>query len=167
MRQGVWNLRSQRCFGPIGAALRAVRRRVGFRVVHFSVQGNHMHLVTEADDRRAMTQGLRGLLIRIAKRLNRVMRSRGRVFADRFHERVLRTPTETRNVLRYVLGNHARHMAQVGKIGFACDPFSSALVKDAVCAATSWLLTHGWSRARDAPIATLTAGPLRRHPARD
>ena len=59
MQRGVWNLRSQRCFRPIATALRAVRDRDGFRVVHFSVQGNHMHLVTEADDRGAMSNGMR------------------------------------------------------------------------------------------------------------
>ncbi|MBI2395790.1 MAG: transposase [Deltaproteobacteria bacterium] len=147
MRRGVWNLRSQRCFRPIAEALRAVRAREGFRVVHFSVQGNHLHLVTEADDRRAMSNGMRALLIRFAKRLNRVMGSKGRLYADRFHERILRTPTEMRNVLRYVLGNHARHAAQVGKQFVGLDPFSSAVVRDAVAAPASWLLSGGWLRA--------------------
>lgn len=129
MRRGAWNLRSQRCFRPIVRALRAVRReREGFRVVHFSVQGNHMHLVTEASDRRSMTNGMRALLIRIAKRLNRVMGKTGRLYADRFHERILRSRNDTLNVVRYVLGNHARHLAQVGKAHLAAviDPFSSA-----------------------------------------
>lgn len=151
VRRGVWNLRSQRCFAPIADALRAVRRREGFRVVHYSVQGNHLHLVTEADDRRAMSNGMRALLIRIARRLNALMGARGRLFADRFHERILRTPTETRNVLRYVLGNHVRHLAEVGKIGIARDPFSSAVSTDAVSEARSWLLARGWLRARAGP----------------
>jgi len=150
----VWNLRSQRCFRPIAEALRAVRKeREGFRVVHFSVQGNHLHLVTEADDRRAMTSGMRALLIRIAKQLNRVMDRRGRVYADRFHERVLTSPREVKNVVRYVLDNHARHLAQVGKRHLAAqvDAFSSA--NDALidaqegppwAAPASWLLRVGW-----------------------
>ncbi|MBI2392156.1 MAG: transposase [Deltaproteobacteria bacterium] len=153
---GVWNLRSQRCFSHIAGAMRAVRRREGFRVVHFSVQGNHVHLVTEADDRRALTNGLRALLIRVALRLNRLMARRGPLFADRYHERVLASPTQVRNVLRYVFGNHARHLAQVGKVGFApgADPFCSAHPSHAVARAgpltsdpESWLLRVGWTVA--------------------
>jgi len=156
MRRGVWNLRSQRCFRPITEALRAVRKAgQGFRVVHFSVQGNHMHLVTEADDRRAMTRGMRALLIRVAKQLNRVMGAEGRVFADRFHERVLGTAREVRNVVRYVLGNHAHHLAQVGKAHLAAevDDFSSAnpsldspKVGPPWSRPESWLLRVGWRR---------------------
>ena len=57
--RGTWNLRSQRCFRPIRQALHEVTARAGFRVVHFSVQHNHLHLVTEATDRRTMSNGLR------------------------------------------------------------------------------------------------------------
>ena len=104
-----------------------------------------MHLVTEAESRAAMTNGMRALLIRIAKRLNQVMHRSGRLFADRFHERVLRTPNETRNVVRYVLGNHAHHYGRSG-----VDPFSSANPSlsesgEAPAAAPeSWLLRIGW-----------------------
>ncbi len=146
VRRHVWNLRSQRCFGPVRRALEAVRARAGFRVVHFSVQGDHVHLVTEADDRRAMTNGMRALLIRVAKQLNRLMGTRGRLFADRFHERVLRTPTETRNVIRYVLGNRARH---TGRSAAVADRFSSAVACEVVSAPSSWLLARGWRRGRD------------------
>ncbi|HKO91462.1 MAG TPA: hypothetical protein VJU61_09940, partial [Polyangiaceae bacterium] len=73
------------------------------RIVHYSIQSNHVHLLVEADDRRALTAGLRGLFVRIAGALNRLWQRRGGVFADRFHERELRTPREVRNSLLYVL----------------------------------------------------------------
>jgi REP element-mobilizing transposase RayT len=112
-------------------------------VVHFSVQGNHVHLVVEADDRRAMTQGMRALLIRVAKRLNDLMGTSGRVYADRFHERVLRTSREVRNVVRYVLRNHEHHYGATPEP----DRFSSAVACDVVSAPGSWLLREGWARA--------------------
>ncbi|MBL8718430.1 MAG: transposase [Myxococcales bacterium] len=105
----VWNLRSQRCLRPIDAALRSLDADRA-RVTHFSVQGNHVHLVVEAQDRRALTTAMRSLTIRIARRLNQVMRRRGRVLAYRYHARALRSPTEVRNVVRYVLANHAKHV---------------------------------------------------------
>jgi len=100
-----------------------------------------------------MTNGMRALLIRIAKRLNGVMGSRGRLYADRFHERVLRSPTEVKNVVRYVLQNQQKHYAdrRPGPI----DPFSSA--NESLDHPTggppwalpeSWLLRVGWQHAR-------------------
>lgn len=153
MRRGVWNLRSQRCFRPIVDALREVRtRRAGFRVVHFSVQGNHVHLIAEADDRRAMTNGMRALLIRVAKRLNALMDTEGRLYADRFHERALTSRRAVQTVIRYVLENRARHLAQMGQpLPFESDPFCSAnrtldvpSVGPPWSRAETWLLRVGW-----------------------
>ncbi len=109
VRRHVWNLRSQRCFQRIAHALRGVRAREGFRIVHFAVLGNHVHLLAEADDRAAMTNGVRALAIRLAKRLNKLMCTRGSLYVDRYHERVLESPSMVRNAMRYVLTNHEHH----------------------------------------------------------
>jgi REP element-mobilizing transposase RayT len=140
VRHGVWNLRSQRCFSRIARALAAVRDREGFRVVHFSVQGNHLHLVTEASARRDMSNGMRALLIRIARSLNALMGTRGRLYADRYHERVVTSRSQMRNVLRYVLENHARHLNEIGKghLAAAIDAYSSAARGDLVSAPGSF-----------------------------
>jgi putative transposase len=80
-----------------------------FQVVHHSIQSNHLHLIVEADDRAALTSGMRGLLVRIARALNRLWKRSGPVFADRFHEHELRKPREVRNALVYVLQNLRKH----------------------------------------------------------
>lgn len=150
MSKGTWNLRSQRCFAPIRKALAEVRKRVGFRVVQFTVQHNHLHLLVEAEDRRTMSNGLRALLIRIARGLNRVMGTRGSRLADRYHEHVLRTPTEVKNALRYVLGNRAHHLAQWGARAFdAIDEYSSQaeVLEPLIRPPRSWLLREGWMKA--------------------
>jgi len=161
MRRGTWNLRAQRCYQPLLQAFRGVRKRSGFRVTHFSVQGNHVHMLVEGADRRAMSNGLRALLIRFARALNGVMGARGSRFQDRYHESVLETASAVRRCLRYVLENHARHMARIGKMGPAVDPFSSAPWFDGyradvllpramgdppIATARSWLLANGWRR---------------------
>jgi hypothetical protein len=70
---------------------------------------------------------MQGLSIRIAKGLNRLMARSGKVLADRFHQRILRTPTEVRHVVRYVRNNRAVHRARWGEsTGAKVDPFSSA-----------------------------------------
>lgn len=147
--RGTWNLRSQRGFGPIRAALAAVRGRTGFRVVHFSVQHDHVHLLLESEDRRTLANGLRSFLIRVARGLNRLMGVRGRRFPERYHEHILRTPTEVRNALRYVLRNRAIHSARWGRAVDcgADDARSSALATELVSAPETWLLREGWTRA--------------------
>lgn len=155
----VWNLRSQRVLRVVEAALLGVRSWQEFRVVHYSLQGEHLHLIVEADGNRALSEGMQGLQVRLAKGLNRLMGRHGRVFADRFHAHVLRTPAEVRNALAYVLLNHRSHMARIGKrpATAALDPFSSATTfegwrevgaEPATCTSPpqTWLLREGWRR---------------------
>jgi hypothetical protein len=151
----VWNLRSQRSFAVFDDALRAAGRRRDFRVVHFSVLGNHLHLIVEASGTRAFALGVRGFSIRLARGLNEMMGLSGPVLADRYDAHVLRTPAEVRNAVRYVLGNFESHAERRGEPRSTkgwVDPFSSAakkrprreqltLFEEAVTApAETWLL---------------------------
>ncbi len=150
----VWNLRSQRGFRCVEEALAAERARGVLRVAHFSVQGNHVHLVVEARNRSALSRRMQGFGIRLARRVNALMgRRRGRVLADRYHARVLRTPREVRTVIRYVLQNFAKHVARAGRGSPEPDRFSSA-IRSATCSEPrTWLLSRGWRRA--GPIGSI------------
>jgi hypothetical protein len=139
--------------------------RPGFRLVHYSLQGNHAHLIVEADDRGALGRGMIAVASRLARAVNRIARRSGAVLAERYHVRILSTPREVHHALRYVLLNARKHAA--AKIGAALlDPASSARwfdgwkrdrpvtghVGDAQCngspvaRARTWLLTIGWRR---------------------
>jgi REP element-mobilizing transposase RayT len=162
VRREVWNLRARRAMARILPALAAVMTKNGMRVVHYSVQHDHIHLVVEADGKKALTRGMRGLCTSIAKRLNALMERRGKVFADRFHERVLTTPRQVRSALRYVLLNARKHAVAPSDPRWL-DPCSSAAVFDGwsievaalrshgvsppTSAPTTWLLRIGWRRA--------------------
>jgi REP-associated tyrosine transposase len=124
----VWNLRSRRSFRVLGHALSRGGDRFGMHICEFSIQGNHLHLITEASDAEALSRGMQGISIRIAKGLNRVMGHAGKVLADRFHARILRTPTEVKHVVRYLRNNRGIHRARWGGVGVALgnDPYSSA-----------------------------------------
>ncbi|HEY3353632.1 MAG TPA: transposase [Polyangia bacterium] len=100
----VGSLREGATFNALEAAIRAAQRP-DFRIVHFSIQGDHLHLIVEASDRAALVRGRRGFAIRSAKAVNRAVDHRGRVWADRYHARALRTPRETRNAIVYVIQN--------------------------------------------------------------
>jgi REP element-mobilizing transposase RayT len=131
MAAWVWNLRSERSFCVIHAALERQRHRTDVRAIEFSIQGNHLHLVVEADGPRALSNGMRALAIRLARGLNRMMGRRGPVFEDRYHAHVLRTPTEVRNALRYLRGNYANHATRWGEkvSGRWVDPYTSHVVR--------------------------------------
>ena len=68
-----------------------------------------MHMIVEAKNREQLSRGMQGLMVRMARALNRTWRRCGSVFTDRYHDRILRTPREVRNALVYVLRNAARH----------------------------------------------------------
>jgi putative transposase len=138
-------LRSSRRFAVIRRSLAAARGLHGLRVVHFSVLSNHLHLVVEADSSSALAKGMQGLNVRLAKALNAVLGRRGSFFADHYHSRLLRSPTEVANAIRYVETNAHRHYGERG-----LDWFSSWApgMQNIVCSAMGWLLTVGWRRGR-------------------
>jgi REP element-mobilizing transposase RayT len=109
MERGVWSLRTRRCFGPMKRAMYAGAVKNGFRLVHYAVMGNHVHLIVEAQDRVKLATGMQGLGVRIAKALNRVMRRHGRVIGDRYHAHILKTPSEVKRARHYLLTNAQHH----------------------------------------------------------
>ncbi len=140
----VYNLRSRRCFSVLARAFAAAAERFGVRIVQFSVQGDHVHLVVEASSNEALARAMKGFSVRVARGLNRVMRRRGHVLGDRYHARVLRTPTETRRAVRYVRHNGVHH----GVVAMAeDDTFASPGGSITLPAPHTWLLREGWERA--------------------
>jgi REP element-mobilizing transposase RayT len=112
-------------FPTVRGAIRDLNQRWKdrFRVAQFSVQSDHLHLMVEAVDRKALLGGVRGLSVSLARRVNQLVFRRGRVIADRWHGRALSTPRAVRHALVYLLGNFRKHEQRAGG---AVDPFSSA-----------------------------------------
>jgi putative transposase len=170
--RGLPNLRRGRTFRELGRAFHGGRQRFGFRLVHFAVLSNHVHLVVEAEGASSLSRGMQGLAVRMARAVNRILGRTGTVFAERYHARALRTPREVRNALAYVIGNARRHGVWLrrGKV----DPCSSGkwfdgwagtkrvlgLASAPVAKARTWLLEVGWRRHGLLSIAG-TAGAAR------
>lgn len=154
-------------------ALVVVSKRVDFRVVHISVQHNHVHAIVEADTGDALESGMRALAISLARRINAALDRRGKVFAFRYHATSLTTPTQTRNAICYVLNNWRRHNEDERELAertAVLDRYSSAIsfagwqdwklrawppgyAALPVVRAETWLLARGWELARH-PIKT-------------
>jgi REP element-mobilizing transposase RayT len=170
----VLSLRNKKVVRALESTFAAGCDRSEFRLVHYSLLGNHAHLIVEARDQHALGRGMMAIGSRLALAVNRVMgRKKGRVVADRYHARLLRTPREVRNALRYVLLNARKHVAATMRkslraLEVGLDPASSAKWFDGwkarfrpapsaeesaagriprpVARARTWLLTVGWRR---------------------
>jgi len=141
--EGVPSLRRVQAFRPIEDAFQEGKDRFGFRVTHCSVQGNHIHLIAEAEDRVSLARGMKGLEVRIARGVNHALGRRGPLFAERYHAHILRTPREVRNAVEYVLANWFQHAGrEVGPDDL--DRLSSLANRGMVVRPQTWLLRVGW-----------------------
>jgi REP element-mobilizing transposase RayT len=131
IQREVCSLRSGRFFKVLEGAMYAAAK-IDFRVVHYSFQKDHIHLIVEADDRRALARGMKGLGVRVARAVNLLMNRRGNVVPDRYHANILQNPTMVRNARRYLLTNAFKHYRIIGP-----DPFAS---QKPVAEPHTWLL---------------------------
>jgi len=166
------NLRTRARYLAIREATYSAAKHEGFRIVHLSIQHDHIHLIIEASDRGALATGMQAFQISAARRLNAADSRRGKVFVDRYHAHVLCTPREVRHALAYVLNNWRKHGEDRGR-AWKIDPFSSAIsftqwheLRDSLVAykpppghrclfvwiPKTWLLRKGWQR--HGPIST-------------
>ena len=141
-------------------AEKAQQKGASFRVAHYAIQREHLHLIVEAHNRRALSAGLKGLAGRMARRINKLLGLKGPLFADRYFERVLKTPKQVSNCLRYVLLNERRHAFQRGQTceagwidpcssggyfdGWRGRPFKPPDGEPLVARPRTWLLAQGW-----------------------
>jgi REP element-mobilizing transposase RayT len=124
-------------YHAIRKATRTTARRQDFRIVHLSIQHDHVHLLVEANDKAALASGMQGFQISAAKHLNVAISKerqgpprRGAVFPDRYHPVVITSPTQARHALSYVINNWRKHREDRRAItrGWIIDWFSSAPV---------------------------------------
>jgi REP element-mobilizing transposase RayT len=155
----VRRLRGRDAYRALRKALLVVLSRPDFRVVHISIQANHLHLAVEADSTEALARGMQAFQISAARRLNQVdvdgrgHARRGPVFPDRYYMEVVTGPTHARHALAYVLNNWRKHKEDRAPFAktWTIDPYSSAVAFD------------GWAEGVDA-ATRLLRGPPRAWP---
>lgn len=179
--RGVRWLRGWKTFRAIRRALAvSIDTHTEFRICHFSLQGDHLHLICEAEHKQALARGVQGFEISAAKQLNRALRrKRGTVFPDRYHVEAIRTVAHVRHTLSYVLNNWRKHHQDReirGLFEGRLDPFSSAIwfagfrersqpisipldyEPPRVAAPQSWLLREGYKRATPISVYAIPGG---------
>lgn len=172
----VGSLRCRKMYKAVRDASIVAALRERIRIVHLSLQRNHIHMLAEAENETALARGMQGFQISVARNINTVLgpdryrRRRGPVFADRYHLEVIANPTRARNAISYILNNWRKHRED--EYGLAStwlvDPFSSGIwfpdwkeledkatmwpIKETydplvVRRPACWLLREGWKRA--------------------
>src|SRR3954468_14741186 len=145
----VGNLRRRFTYRALREATLTTARREDFRIVHLSIQRTHVHLLVEADDKRALAAGMQGFQISAAKHLNAAIskgqpgpRRRGTVFPDRYHATIITSPRQARHALSCCLNNWRRHQEDrvMPMASWAIDWFSSAA------------MFPGWAEYGDEPF---------------
>lgn len=141
-------LRRRDIYVALREATIVTAKRDDFRIVHMSIQHDHLHLIVEADDKAALSKGVQGFSISAARQINRAITARGgerrtgKVISDRFHARSLTSPRAVRNTVAYVLNNWRHHGED--RASFAqrwnVDPFSTGA------------MFFGWKELESSPV---------------
>jgi REP element-mobilizing transposase RayT len=171
----VGSMRRRSLYKAVRDATITAALRDRFRIVHLSIQRTHVHMLVEAENKRALARGMQGFQISAARNINGALgdkyrRRRGPVFADRYHLTVITSPTQARNAIGYVLSNWRKHREDQQGLPstWLVDPFSSGIMfpdwkelegKDVmwpwrdtydplmVRRPRGWLLSEGWKNA--------------------
>ncbi len=167
----VGNLRRRHIYHAMRRALMTTFKHDTCRIVHISIQGTHVHLLVEAQNRMALARGMQGFQISAAKHINAALakvrgtRRRGSVFPDRYHAEIITSRRRARHALAYVLNNWRKHKEHRNGLleNHEVDPFSSGpsfegwreigealdVLPDSyeplpVWRPKTWLLAEGW-----------------------
>jgi REP element-mobilizing transposase RayT len=177
----VGSLRRRELYRALREATITVAMRERLRIVHISLQRDHVHMLVEAEHKAALAKGMQGFMISAAKHINRALgdggrRRRGRVFNDRYHVEVITSPTQARHTIGYVLGNWRKHKEDQQGLAstWLVDPFSTGVlfadwkeldgkpwmwpIREGydpmiVFRPRTWMLAEGWKRGGGRPIS--------------
>jgi len=171
----IGSLRKRDIYQAIRWATITAAKHEGFRIIHVSLQRNHVHMLVEAANKQALSRGMQAFQISAAKMINAaiskkaVERRRGTVFPDRYHQEIITTPRQARHALAYVLNNWRKHREDRGQLEktWLVDPFSTGVLFSGwkeladryvmwkwretyqpmiVWLPKTWLLSEGWRR---------------------
>jgi REP element-mobilizing transposase RayT len=132
--RAVGNMRKRSLYKAMRDATITAALRERIRIVHVSIQRDHVHLLVEAENKQALARGLQGFQISAARNINTtlgdgVRRRRGSVFTDRYHLEVITSPRQARHTLSYLLNNWRHHKEDQQGLAstWLVDPFSSGI----------------------------------------
>jgi REP element-mobilizing transposase RayT len=104
-------------------AIQRARLR-GLKIIHYSLEHDHVHLFAEGESNLILSKGMQGLGVSLSKRINNALKIKGQRYKTRYHLRVLKSATEVKNVINYILKNGIKHK----RCKTVINAFNSAIV---------------------------------------
>lgn len=168
LREGLPNIQCPEMHEKFKSGLRKAKA-LGLRVIHYTVERNHIHMMIECSNNSSLSRGMKSLGASFGRAIRAFAGGKGPVFKERFHMRVVKTPMEVRNVIAYVLTNTSKHH----KMAPGPTPYSSGMyfsewkkllgrragpvlrefvpittdLPEFLCEPKSWLAREGWRKA--------------------
>ena len=84
-------------------------RKQGLKVIHYSLEYDHVHLLIEADNNLILGKGMKAFGVTFAKAINRLKKLKGEVYKHRYHFRRISSSKELKNVMNYIFTNGLKH----------------------------------------------------------
>ena len=124
VRENKADIKNKRILKALHYAIRRARLQ-GLRVVHYTLEYNHVHLLVEANDNKSVQKGMQALGISFSKAINKIKQVKGSVYKHRHHFRKLNSRREYKNVIQYIFRNGIKHKRSLCLI----DPFNSLVAE--------------------------------------
>lgn len=115
VRENKADIQSKRILKALHHAIKRARLK-GLKVVHYTLEYNHLHLLVESVDNKTLHKGMQSFGITIAKAINKIKRTKGSVYKNRYHLKLISSPRQLRNVLHYIFNNGVKHKRTSSKI---------------------------------------------------
>jgi len=84
-------------------------RKQGLRVIHYSLEFDHVHLLIEAENNLILAKGMQSFGVTFSKAINRLRKLKGGVYKHRYHFRRIVGARQLKNVLNYIFSNGVKH----------------------------------------------------------
>lgn len=120
VRENKADIKNKQVLKILHYAIRRSRIK-GLRIIHYTLEYNHIHLLVEAADKQTVHQGMQSFGITFAKKINAIKRLKGTVYKHRYHLRKINSPRELKNVLYYIFNNGIHHK----RTSTVLDPYNT------------------------------------------
>lgn len=124
VRENKADIQSKKLLKALHHAIARARLK-NLKVIHYTLEYNHVHLLVETNDHRILHAGMQALGISFSKAINKVKSLKGHVYKHRYHQRKIGSARELKNVLLYIFNNGKKHKRTNKRI----DLYNSAIVE--------------------------------------
>lgn len=108
VRDNKADIKNKRILKALHHAIKRARLQ-RLKVIHYTLEYNHAHIVVEAINNKILHKGMQALGISLAKAINKIKQLKGTVYKHRYHFKKLSSRRELKNALHYIFKNGIKH----------------------------------------------------------